>query len=287
MPHAPSSAARSVAALALATALLAASCRSTGSDESATLPEPLLPHMSLVVESMVLGETRIVHVWTPPSYDADASASLPVLYMPDGGVEEDFVHVTNDMDSLIRQGIVRPTIVVGLENTERRRDMTGPTRFDEDREIAPRVGGSQAFRDFWRTELIPTVERRFRTNGERAIVGESLAGLFVLETFFLEPDLFDTWIALSPSLWWNGGALVEGAEALLGASPSLNETVYFATASDDDVDGAGGKLAAAFENADLASTRWIYEACGNLTHATIYRERSPDVFRALFGADER
>jgi len=53
---------------------------------------------------------------------------------------------------------------------------------------------------------MPEVRRRYRDNGETAIVGESLAGLFVLETFFDEPQLFDTHIALSPSLWWNDQA---------------------------------------------------------------------------------
>ena len=48
---------------------------------------------------------------------------------------------------------------------------------------------------------------RWRVSGERAIVGESLAGLFIVETFLLEPGLFQRYIALSPSVWWNGGEL--------------------------------------------------------------------------------
>lgn len=67
-------------------------------------------------------------------------------------------------------------------DTERRRDLTGATTDPEDRKIAPRVGGSQAFRAFIRSELVPQVAERYRITGEPAIVGESLAGLFVLET---------------------------------------------------------------------------------------------------------
>ncbi|MBK7769478.1 MAG: hypothetical protein IPI48_02800 [bacterium] len=63
------------------------------------------------------------------------------------------------------------------------------------------VGGSAAFRTFIRDELMPEIGKRYRGNGRTAIVGESAAGLFILETFFIEPTLFDTYIALSPSLW--------------------------------------------------------------------------------------
>ena len=58
---------------------------------------------------------------------------------------------------------------------------------------------------------MPQVNSRYRTTDETAIVGESLAGLFVVETFLLEPDLFDSYLAFDPSLWWNGGQLVREA----------------------------------------------------------------------------
>ena len=74
--------------------------------------------------------------------------SYPVLYMLDGGLDEDFPHVARDVDTAIRAGEMRPMIVVGIENTERRRDMTGPTTVASDRAIAPHVGGSVAFRAF-------------------------------------------------------------------------------------------------------------------------------------------
>ena len=80
------------------------------------------------------------------------------------------------------------------------------------------MGGSQAYRTFIRTELMPEVARRYRTTSESAIVGESLAGLFVVETLALEPDLFDTYIAIDPSLWWNDGMLQKRLIAILHAA---------------------------------------------------------------------
>ena len=244
--------------------------------------DPVLPHQTLTIDSKVLRETRRINVYTPPGYAAAAGTRYPVLYMPDGGVEEDFPHVTTDIDTAIRAGEMRPVIVVGIENTERRRDMTGPTNVESDRKIAPRVGGSATFRAFIRDELIPEIRRRYRGNGQTAIVGESLAGLFVLETFFEEPRLFDIHIALSPSLWWNAQALVRGAAERLRAQPRLIGTLYFATAGDDGNDNAAGALAAALRAAAPKGLTWYYEPRPDLKHSTIYRGASPAVFRKLF-----
>jgi hypothetical protein len=244
--------------------------------------DPVLPHQTWTMDSKVLGETRRINVYTPQGYDDAADARYPVLYMPDGGVEEDFPHVTADIDTAIRAGEMRPVIVVGIENIERRRDMTGPTDVATDRKIAPRVGGSAKFRAFIRDELIPAIRRRVRGNGQTAIVGESLAGLFVLETFFQEPRLFDIYIALSPSLWWNARALVRGAAERLRAQPRLTGTLYFATAGDDGNDDAGKALAAALRAAAPKGLTWYYEPRPDLKHSTIYRGASPGVFRKLF-----
>ena len=236
---------------------------------------------SFTMQSRVLGEVRRIHIYTPPGY-VDCNLRYPVLYMPDGGLEEDFPHVTEDIEAAVRAGEMRAMIVVGIENTERRRDMTGPTTNEEDKKIAPRVGGSADFRAFIRDELMPEIDRRVRGDGETAIVGESLAGLFVLETFFAQPELFDTYIALSPSLWWNDRALLRGAAGRLSERPRWPGTVYFATAGDDDPDGDGEALAATLRAAAPVGLTWSYEKRADLLHSTIYRGASPAVFRKLF-----
>ncbi|MDX2089755.1 MAG: alpha/beta hydrolase-fold protein [Kofleriaceae bacterium] len=58
------------------------------------------------------------------------------------------------------------------------------------------------------SELKPQIAARYRVTSEIAIIGESAAGLFVLETLLVEPSLFDAYIAVDPSVWWNQQALV-------------------------------------------------------------------------------
>lgn len=242
---------------------------------------PLAIGETFTIESKILGETRRINVYTPPAYTLPPDGRLPVLYMPDGGVQEDFVHVAGLVQVSAGNGTMRPFLLVGIENTARRRDLTGPTDVPKDREIAPVVGGSAAFRRFIRDELMPVVEARYATTGETAIVGESLAGLFVVETFLEEPDLFDTYIAFDPSLWWNGGALVERAAGRIAAA--AGRRLYFASSGDGDVDDLIRRLADVLAERAPSSVTWHYEPMPDETHATIYHPAALRAFRALFG----
>jgi len=258
------------------------------SSDQAAAPDPVTPHDSFTMESATLRESRRINVYTPPGYSAAGATPYPVLYMPDGGMQEDFPHVTATVDAAIRAGEMRPVIVIGIENTERRRDTTGPTEVEEDRKIAPRVGGSAAFRHFIADELMPRVRGRYRVTDETAIIGESLAGLFVMETFFLQPELFDTYVALSPSLWWNDEELVRKAAERLRARPELRRTLYFSSAG-NDIGPTTARLAEILRANAPAGLRWRYVPRPDLRHDNIYRASSPQVLRELFapGAGKR
>jgi enterochelin esterase-like enzyme len=84
-------------------------------------------HDSLKLDSKLLGEIRTINIWTPPGY-ATGTDSLSVLYMPDGGTNEDFPHIANTVAELISKKSIPPIIVVGIENIQRRKDLSGPTR---------------------------------------------------------------------------------------------------------------------------------------------------------------
>ena len=160
--------------------------------------------------------------------------------------------------------------------------MTGPTENAKDKTIAPHVGGSAAFRKFIRDELMPEVKRRYRVTDENAIVGESLAGLFVVETFFYEPDLFDIYIAIDPSLWWNDHKLVDGTAASLYARPRLAKSLFLASSSEFIGDVDQTKVLADILKADApAGVRWHYEPMPEEKHGTIYHPAALKAFRMM------
>ena len=250
--------------------------------EAADKAAPLVVGDTFTIESRALRETRRINVYLPPGNKKSADSRAPVLYMPDGGLAEDFLHVAGLVQISVTNGTMRPFLLVGIENTQRRRDMTGPTESEEDKKIAPQVGGSLAFRRFIRDELMPEIRRRYSTTTETAIVGESLAGLFVVETFLLEPDLFDTYIAIDPSLWWNNEKLVKEAAEHLRARPKLAKTLYFASSDESGIAGITQRFAAIVAANAPSTIRWYYESMPDEKHSTIYHPAALKAFRVVF-----
>lgn len=266
-------AAAGLAALAPAVAASAAAASSAA---------PLVIGETFTIDSKAVGETRRINVYLPAGYADSLKVRFPVLYMPDGGMAEDFLHVAGLVQVLGGNGTMRPFVLVGIENTQRRRDLTGPTQNENDKKIAPHVGGSAAFRAFIRQELMPEVNVRYRTTAETAIVGESLAGLFVVETFFLEPDLFDTYLAFDPSLWWNDESLVKEAAGRLRTRPDLTKSLYFASSDQKGILEPAKRFAEVLAKNAPPGVHWHYEPMPEEHHSTIYHPAALRAFRAMF-----
>lgn len=244
--------------------------------------EPLIIGETFTIDSKILGEKRRINVYIPSIYLESPNTKLPVLYMPDGGMAEDFLHVAGLVQVSVGNQTMQPFLLVGIENTERRRDMTGPTENEEDKKIAVRVGGSEKFRKFLKDELMPQIKERYHTTNETAIVGESLAGLFVMETFFLEPDLFDTYIALDPSLWWNNQKLVKTADKQLELQPKSKKNLYFASSDEKGISDITQQLAEILGKYAPSTLNWHYEKMLEEKHSTIYHPAALKAFRKLF-----
>lgn len=230
---------------------------------------PIFDHFT--ISSKQVNEVRVINVWTPPAYNPLADR-LPVLYMPDGGIKEDFPHVANTLAKLIENNEIPPYILVGIENTERGRDLTGESIVkDHEKYAIPMTDGAKYFRSFIRKELMPEIAKRYHTNDKKGIIGESLAGLFVMETFFLMPESFDFYIAMDPSFWWNGNALVNDAEAYLDVLPERGTKLWFAGSSAEDISKYTNQLAEKLEKNNSDKLFWKYSDEPKEKHNTIYR----------------
>jgi len=247
---------------------------------SASGGSPLTLGETFQLESKILGERRTINVYLPPSCSHGGPA-CPVLYMPDGGMDEDFPHILGSLDVSIKNRIIRPVILVGIANTERRRDLVGPTTVAAEQKAAPHAGGAPRFRRFLREELKPAIAARYRVASDSAIIGESLAGLFVLETLLVEPDLFDRYIAVDPSGWWNQQALVRSAAARFAAWPAGPRTLYLAFAEENATYGGAEVLLDALRTARPAGLTWRYQALPE-HHDTIFPVAALQALRTVF-----
>ncbi|MEL0253738.1 MAG: alpha/beta hydrolase-fold protein, partial [Novosphingobium sp.] len=162
------------AALALALAAPASAQLADG--------EPLVVATTYQVDSAILeGASRKVTVRLPTGYEEESERRYPVVYLLDGGPEQDFPHIAGIAQSRDMNWSFEPFILVGIESLNRRQELTPPVvdaaAYEETLQATP--GGSADYRRFLREELKPLIEASFRTDGHDAIMGESLAGLFV------------------------------------------------------------------------------------------------------------
>ena len=97
--------------------------------------DPVPVHDSFSINSKYVNETRNINVWTPQNYKA-TDDKFPVLYMLDGGIKEDFPHIANTISKLLEEKKIPPILLVGIENTERGRDMTGFSEVKENEILA-------------------------------------------------------------------------------------------------------------------------------------------------------
>ena len=241
----------------------------------ATTGKPITIGETHVVASRALG-SRTINVYLPADY-ATSDKPYPVLYLIDGGLGQDFLHIagTAQLGALWERS--RAAIVVGVETLDRRRELTGPTRDPQLRARYPTAGGSAAFRTFLRDEVKPLIAAHYRITDDDAVIGESLAGLFVVETLLREPGLFDGYAAISPSLWWDGQRLVNDTATLPTAARAAR--VYLTMANE----GGDGEVATRKVAALLArSPAACFVPRPDLTHATIYHSVAPDALQFLF-----
>ena len=166
---------------------------------------------TLSFESEVLRETRIINVYLPLSYSQHPDREYPVVYLLDGSADEDFIHVSGlvQFGSFSWIGMIPESIVIGIANTDRQRDLTFPSDNEQDRAKAPTSGGSADFAGMIEQELQPLVRRRYRVNDSDSLIGQSLGGLLATEILLTKPELFDNYIIVSPSLWWDDESLLQ------------------------------------------------------------------------------
>lgn len=243
--------------------------------------DPIPEHDTLVIYSEIIGEDRLVNIWTPPNYNQDSS-SFPVLYMPDGGIHEDFPHIANTLSLLIENRTIPPIILVGIENTERGRDLSGFSEVQQDSNYCPLSDGAKCFRKFITDELMVQIDAKYRTTLKKGIIGESLAGLFVMETFLLTPNTFDFYIAMDPSLWWNNHYLERMSSQLLSEQSKDEIKLWFAGSDAADISIHTNNVAKSIENHGSNNIIWKYVDEPTEKHNTIFRATKEEALTWIF-----
>ena len=187
------------------------------------------------IHSKILGEDRKVWISVPPGYYNGEKVKYPVVYLLDG--DGHFGSVTG----MIRQlsegftNFVPKMIVVGILNTDRMRDLT-PTHITRsadygDSAMFKTTGGGKNFLSFIEKELMPYVDSAYPAAPYKMFIGHSLGGLIVVDVLLHHPQLFNSYVAIDPSLWYDERKLLKEASTIIHKAELTNKFLYVGIAN--------------------------------------------------------
>ncbi len=239
------------------------------------------------IQSKELGEKRIVNIYLPQGYNAADTIKYPVIYLLDGSADEDFIHIVGlvQFNSFEWINQVPKSIVVGIATVDRRRDFTFATAIAEDKKAYPSSGQSQKFIAFLENELQPFIQKKYKTNTSKTIIGQSLGGLLATEILFKEPALFNKYIIVSPSLWWNNGSIlnqplpnIDHADIYIGVGKEGLTPTKIPRVMEVDANLLADKL----KSANNKNVRVFLDYLPLENHATILHQSVFNAFRLLY-----
>ncbi|MDQ3524274.1 MAG: alpha/beta hydrolase-fold protein, partial [Chloroflexota bacterium] len=241
--------------------------------------------------SSVYGKEQTIAVRLPRGYEDNLDKRYPVMFSVDGGPEQDFELLAAVAAEAEHSTSFEPFILVGVETEDRYSQLTpAMTRLPIERlreNFGDRMkpGGSDTFRRYLERDVIPWATGRYRTD-RKILTAASLGGLFVLDTFLERPELFDDYIALTPSLWWDDGRLVDEAALKLARHGPSDRRLYF-TMGDEGVgnrmDGWLDKLVDTFQADAPEGLKWAFvDRSGSEEHRTMALISWLDAMRTLY-----
>ena len=237
------------------------------------------------IPSSVYGVDRRISVKLPIQYAKAKDKNFPVLYLIDGGPEQDFPHIAGMLQSIDINWTLEPVVLVGVETVNRRYEASPPS--DDPRYVeamGSEVGGSQELRDFIRKDVMPWVESEYRVTDDRAVIGESLAGLWIVETLLKEPDMFTKYAAISPSLWWENMGVAKSSKEVFASFPSGERQLYLTMANEGwNMQKGLDVLIENLEEGAPDGLKWSYvDRRGSEHHGSIYHPAALDALRVFY-----
>lgn len=189
---------------------------------------------TITLDSRKLGERRVVDIALPRGY-SESEERYPVIVVLDGEWQFD---VAASLAGFYATASMMPrTIVVGVRNTRRMHDMT-PAPVPGFR-VPPQVedpGGADNFVAFLADELVPHLDRSYRTAPMRVLVGHSLGGLVALHALSTRSSAFVGYVVMEPAVWWNDQKPLRDAVTMLGTSEAGRARVMFVNAPRVELD---------------------------------------------------
>lgn len=247
-----------------------------------TSTKPFVLGITDEIQSAQLAEKRSLNIYLPEGYDQDTKMTYPVIYLLDGSANEDFIHIAGLVQYCTMIQVMPKSIVVGIANVDRKRDFTFPTTVQQDLKDFPTTGKSEKFIAFMEKDLQPYIQQKYRTNASKTIIGQSLGGLLATEVLLKKPELFNNYVIISPSLWWDNESLLAKAPELLKSAAARNIKVYVSVGTEGKVmEQDAANLAAVLKKSADQSLQLTFNPMPAENHLTILHHSAYKAFEVL------
>ncbi len=166
---------------------------------------------TVILTSKILKQDRALNIYLPESYDATSYKKYEVIYLLDGGMDEDFLHIAGlvQFANFSWISMIPESIVVGIVNIDRKHDLTFPSNSVRDKKEFPTTGGSADFIQFITNEVQPYINSNYNVSETKTLIGQSLGGLLASEILLKQPSAFTNYIIVSPSTWWDDQSILD------------------------------------------------------------------------------
>lgn len=183
------------------------------------------------LQSNVLNEERSFQIYLPHSYSSSLESRYAVMYLMDG--DYNFHHITGLIEQLSSIGERIPQmIVVGISDKGHTKYQKYCSPKDTTNPTSTTSGNADVFLKFIDEELITYINNNYRTTGYDILTGHSLGGLFTITALLTRPDIFDAYIAISPSLWWNDFLTEKMVPAFFNDNEEIDKFLYISLANE-------------------------------------------------------
>jgi predicted alpha/beta superfamily hydrolase len=227
------------------------------------------------VQSGILKQNRKISVFLPDGYDAK-DAKFPVLYVLDADGRDQ--HTVPTARFLLLNNKMPKAIIVGVFNIDRNHDF-----LPDSSQSAKTGGGADNFLQFFKQELIPHIDKNFKTEGFNVLIGHSFGGVFAMHVLLNDPDLFDAYIAIDPSFWYKNQMQVKSAQNEFLKVKNWNKPIFITGREGEAMDGMGiTAMEKLLKTSAPASLKWKVTAYPNEDHGSVTFKSVYDGLRYIF-----
>ncbi|KQV50767.1 hypothetical protein ASC95_15585 [Pelomonas sp. Root1217] len=234
-----------------------------------------LPGKRDSLHSDILNEERVIQVLLPENYKPGSEEKYDVLYILDG--DSNMKSISAIQQFAQAESYMPPIILVAVFNTNRDRDLL-PTH------VGPKPsGGAGKFLSFFKNELIPYVNKTYPTNGNNILFGHSFGGVFSTYALLNEPQLFNSYLAVDPSFWWDSGYMNKLAADKLSASVPRGKALFIAGRAGEGLkEMAITGMDAILQSKAPQDLKWKIVAYADETHGSVRLKSVYDGLRFFY-----